>query len=101
MPYPRLEQLQGPRELGVVGDRAGFGRNQAEMLRDFVVDPSLPSLQKLPGFQHQNRSQQRVDLCISPPSKTGKHETFEITLLDLFEVKIFSLRVNVNFHLDV
>lgn len=43
----------------------------------------------------------RVDLCLSPPSNPGKCETFEITLLDLFEVKIFSLRVNINFHLDV
>lgn len=81
------------------GDRAGLGRKEGDMLRNFVVDPLLPSPQKLPGFQHQNRSQQ--SLCISPPSNPGKCETFEITLLDLFEVKIFSLRVNVNFHLDV
>lgn len=61
---------------GSRGDGAGFGRSQAGMLREFGVDPSLPSLHTLWGFQHQNRSRERLDLRISSPFKnreTLKH----------------------------
>jgi len=82
-------------------DGAGFGRKGAETLREFVATRPFPPCRSHRvsniGTVHSKESISAYLLL----RKQENAETFEITLLDLFEVKIFFLRVNMNFHLDV